>query len=58
VVRAVAAAVASGAATLALELPSLPSAVLGLVIYVAALLALGIVPAEIREAVLRRGRHA
>jgi O-antigen/teichoic acid export membrane protein len=58
VLRAVAAGAVSGAAALALGLPSLAAAVLGLVFYAAALLALGIVPAEIREAVFSRGRHA
>jgi O-antigen/teichoic acid export membrane protein len=53
VVRAAAATLAAGAVAVALGLTPLVSAVLGSVIYVAALLALGIVPAELREALFR-----
>ncbi len=56
VLRAVAATLAAGAAALALDLSSVVSAVLGLALYIAALLALGIIPAEIHEAVFRRRR--
>ena len=56
VLRAGAATLAAGGAALALDLTSVVSAVLGLALYLAALLALGIIPAEIREAVFTR-RH-
>ncbi|MGC2374225.1 MAG: polysaccharide biosynthesis C-terminal domain-containing protein [Solirubrobacteraceae bacterium] len=56
VVRAAAATLLAGAVASVLALPSVAAAVLGFAIYVAALLALGIIPAEIREALLRR-RH-
>jgi len=56
--RAGAATLAAGGATLALDVTSLASAVLGSAIYIAALLALGIIPAEIREALFRRRHRA
>ncbi len=56
VLRAGAATLAAGAAAVALDVTSLVSAVLGSAFYIAALLALGIIPAEIREALFRR-RH-
>jgi O-antigen/teichoic acid export membrane protein len=52
--RAVAATVVAGAIAVAVELTPLASAIVGSAIYVAALLALGIVPAEVRDALLRR----
>jgi O-antigen/teichoic acid export membrane protein len=58
VLRASAATLAAGAAAVVLGVPSLVSAVLGSAFYVAALLALGIIPAEIREAIFRRRRRA
>jgi O-antigen/teichoic acid export membrane protein len=58
VLRAATATLVAGGAALALGVGSLVSAVIGSAIYVAALLALGLVPAEIREAVLRHRRHA
>ncbi len=58
VLRAVAAAVLAGGVALALDLSSLASAVLGSAIYAATLLALGIVPPEIRHALLHRRRPA
>jgi O-antigen/teichoic acid export membrane protein len=58
VLRVAAATVAVGAAALALDLSPVASAVVGSALYVAALLALGIIPAEIREALLRRRRPA
>jgi O-antigen/teichoic acid export membrane protein len=54
--RAAAAMVLAGAVALALGLSSLASAVVGLALYIAALLGLGIVPAEIRHALLPRRR--
>lgn len=54
VARAAAATVLAGAVASMPELPAILAAALGLALYVAALLALGIVPAEIREALLRR----
>jgi O-antigen/teichoic acid export membrane protein len=56
VLRAAAAALAAGAAASVLALPALAAAVLGSALYLAALFALGIIPAEIREAIFRR-RH-
>jgi O-antigen/teichoic acid export membrane protein len=58
VLRAATATLAAGGIAIALEVTPLASAALGSGIYVAALLALGIVPAEIREALLRRHRPA
>ncbi len=58
VLRAAAATVVAGAATLAVGISPLASALLGSAIYVVALLTLGIIPAEIREALFARWRHA
>jgi O-antigen/teichoic acid export membrane protein len=58
VLRAAAATVLAGAVASLLALPSVAAALLGSSLYVAALLALGIVPEEIREALLHRHRHA
>jgi O-antigen/teichoic acid export membrane protein len=58
VARTAAAMVFAGACAIALDLGSLASAVVGLTIYLAALLALRLIPAEIREALLRRHRVA
>jgi O-antigen/teichoic acid export membrane protein len=57
VVRAVAAMLLAGALTSLLALPAILAAMLGSVLYFVALLALGIIPAEIREALLARWRH-
>lgn len=54
--KAVAATLIAGAAMTALDLPSAAAAALGLALYVAGMLALGIVPAELREALLKRRR--
>lgn len=54
VLRAGAATLLAGGVAVALDVSSLVSALLGLAIYAVALLALGIVPAEIREALLHR----
>jgi len=56
--RAAAATLVAGGAAVAPGVAPLPSAVLGSAIYVAALLALGIIPAEIREVLFRRRRPA
>jgi O-antigen/teichoic acid export membrane protein len=58
VMRVAAATVAAGGVAVALDISPLASAVLGSLIYIGILLALGIIPAEIREAVLRRRRPA
>jgi O-antigen/teichoic acid export membrane protein len=58
VLRAAAATLLAGAATSVLGLPSVAAATLGLALYVAALLALGIIPDEVREALLKRHRPA
>ncbi|HEV7938785.1 MAG TPA: polysaccharide biosynthesis C-terminal domain-containing protein [Solirubrobacteraceae bacterium] len=52
--RAAAATLLAAALASALPLTSLPTALVGLAIYLASLLALGIVPAEIRQALLPR----
>lgn len=52
--RAAAATLLAGAVASVLSLPSVAAAVLGLALYVAALAALGIIPAEIRQALLSR----
>ncbi len=52
--RAAAAMVLAGAVALSLDLSSLASAIVGSAIYIAALLALGIVPDEIRHALMPR----
>jgi O-antigen/teichoic acid export membrane protein len=57
VVRAAVATLVAGGGALALHLPAVISTVVGLAIYIAVLLLLGIVPAEIREAVVRRGHR-
>ena len=54
VLRAAAAALLAGAAATALDVSSLASAVIGSAIYTAALLGLGVIPTEIREALFRR----
>ena len=56
VLRAAAATLLAGAAASVLGLPPVAAAVLGSALYLAALLALGIIPAEIREALFRRRR--
>jgi O-antigen/teichoic acid export membrane protein len=56
--RAAAATLAAGVAASVLALPAVTTAILGSALYVAALLALGIVPAEIREALFRHRRPA
>ncbi len=56
VMRAVAATLLAGVVAGALPLPAVAAAALGLGLYVAALSALGIIPAEIREALLARRR--
>ena len=56
VTRAAAAALLAGAVASALALPAVAAAALGSSLYIAALLALGIIPAEIHEA-LFRWRH-
>jgi O-antigen/teichoic acid export membrane protein len=58
VLRAAAATVVAGAVTLAVGISPLASALLGSAIYVVALLALGIIPAEIREVLLAHWRRA
>ncbi|HTD07961.1 MAG TPA: hypothetical protein VK680_03635, partial [Solirubrobacteraceae bacterium] len=55
VMRAAAATLFAGAAASVLSLPAVAAAALGFALYVAALLVLGIIPAEIREALIRRG---
>lgn len=56
VLRAAAATLLAGATASVLGLPSAAAAALGVSLYVAALLALGIIPLEVREALLRRHR--
>jgi hypothetical protein len=56
VLRAAVAALAAGAVASVLALPSVAATVVGVALYLAALLVLGIIPAEIREALFRR-RH-
>lgn len=58
VLRAAAATFLAGAAASVLALTPVAAAMLGSALYVAALLALGIIPAEIREALFRRRRPA
>jgi O-antigen/teichoic acid export membrane protein len=58
VLRAGTATLLAGAVAVALEVSPLASALLGSAIYVAALLAFGIIPAEIRQALFRRRRPA
>lgn len=58
VLRGLAPALIAGAAASVLGLPSVVTAVIGVALYLAALLALGIVPDEIREALFKRGRSA
>ncbi len=58
VLRAAAATLAAGAVAAVLDLPSLPSALLALALYVVALLALGLIPAEIREVLFTRHHSA
>lgn len=58
VLRAAAATLAAGGVAFALDISSLASALLALALYVVALLALGLVPAEIREVLLARHRSA
>ena len=52
-----AATLLAGAVAIALDVSPLASAVLGLAIYIAALLALGMIPAEIRQALFHRRRR-
>jgi O-antigen/teichoic acid export membrane protein len=54
VIRAAAATLLAGAVASVISLPAVAAAALGVALYVAALLALGIIPAEIREALFRR----
>ncbi len=54
VMRAAAATLLAGAVASVLALPAVAAAALGLALYIAALLALGIIPAEIREALFHR----
>jgi O-antigen/teichoic acid export membrane protein len=56
IVRASAATLTAGAAAAVLGLPSAAAAAVGLALFVAALLALGIVPLELLEALLKRRR--
>jgi O-antigen/teichoic acid export membrane protein len=56
--RAACATLVAGAAASVVGLPPVAAAVLGSALYMAALLALGIIPAEIREALFRRRRPA
>jgi O-antigen/teichoic acid export membrane protein len=58
VLRAVVAGLAAGAVAVALDVSSLAEAILGSAIYMAALLAFGLIPAEIRAALFRRRRTA
>jgi O-antigen/teichoic acid export membrane protein len=58
VLRAAAAGLAAGAAAVVLDISSVAEAILGSAIYIAAVLALGLIPAEIRAALLRRRRAA
>jgi O-antigen/teichoic acid export membrane protein len=58
VLRTAVAMLAAGAVPIALGLAALPAAVLGLALYTAGLAALGIIPAEIRDALLRRSHPA
>jgi O-antigen/teichoic acid export membrane protein len=58
IVKGAGAALLAGAATSALGLPSVVAAVLGAGLYLAALLALGIVPDEIHEALFKRHHSA
>jgi O-antigen/teichoic acid export membrane protein len=57
VLRAAAATLVAGGAASALGLPSVAAAIVGVVLYLAVLLALGIIPPEIRQALFRR-RHS
>jgi O-antigen/teichoic acid export membrane protein len=56
--RAAAATLLAGAAASVIGLPSVAAAVFGSALYIAGLLALGMIPAEIREALFRRRRPA
>jgi O-antigen/teichoic acid export membrane protein len=56
VLRAAAATLAAGGVAVALDITSLASAVLALALYVVALLALKLIPAEIREVLIARRR--
>jgi O-antigen/teichoic acid export membrane protein len=58
VLRVAAATVTAGAVALVLSVSPLASAVLGSAIYIVALLVLGLIPDEIREALFRRHRPA
>jgi O-antigen/teichoic acid export membrane protein len=58
VARTAAAMLFAGACAIVLDLGSLASTVVGLAIYLAALLALRLIPTEIREALLRHHRPA
>ena len=58
VLRAAAATLLAGAAASVLALPSAAAAAVGLALYVAALLAMGIIPVEVREVLLKRRRPA
>ena len=58
VARAAAAMLFAGGCAVALHIGSLASALVGLTIYLAALLTLKLIPAEIREALLRHRRSA
>jgi O-antigen/teichoic acid export membrane protein len=58
VLRVLAAGLTAGAIAVALDVSSLAAAILGSAIYVAALLALGLIPAEIRAALFRRRHRA
>jgi O-antigen/teichoic acid export membrane protein len=58
VLRATIATIVAGVAASVLGLPSVATAAIGLALYIASLLALGIVPDEVREALFRRRRPA
>jgi O-antigen/teichoic acid export membrane protein len=58
VLKAATATLLAGAAASAFGLPPVLAAVLGSALYIVALLVLGIIPAEIRAALFRRGRQA
>jgi hypothetical protein len=58
VLRAGAATLLAGGVAVALDVSPLASALLGSAIYIAALLAFGIISAEIRQALFRRRRPA
>jgi O-antigen/teichoic acid export membrane protein len=58
VLRAGFATLLAGAVSSVLPLTSLATAIVGVALYLAALLAFGIIPAEIRDALFRRGRPA